>query len=86
MVDYRSDGDKRIAGFILSSESGTAIMRSLMQGDKRFSDLQKVLKMTSGRLNYHLLRMRSFGLLSRKRSRSGYTLSKKGKKLAEKYL
>jgi predicted transcriptional regulator len=80
------DEEKRFAGFILSSESETDIVRSLMKGEKRFSDLQKELSMTSGRLNYHLLRMRSFGILSRKRQGIGYELSKKGKKIAEKYL
>ncbi len=78
--------EKRIVGFILSSDSETDIVKSLVNKDKRFSDLQKELKMTSGRLNYHLLRMRSFGILSRKRSRRGYTLSKRGRRIAEKYL
>lgn len=78
--------EERLAGFILSSSSESEIVRSLMKGDKRFSDLQKELTMTSGRLNYHLLRMRSLGILTRSQSRSGYTLSKEGKKVAEKYL
>jgi len=79
------NAEERVAGFILSSHSESDIVRSLIEGDKRFSDLQKGLKMSSGRLNYHLLRMKSLGILQRSRSR-GYTLSKKGKKMAEKYL
>ena len=78
--------EKRIAGFILSSDSEVDIVKSLVDKDKRFSELQDELKMTSGRLNYHLLRMRSFGILSRKRSRRGYTLSKRGRRIAQKYL
>jgi len=78
--------ERRFAGFILSSDSETEILRSLINGERRFSDLQKELGMTSGRLNYHLLRMRSFGILSRKRQGIGYELSKKGKRIAEKYL
>lgn len=88
MVDEKDDEatERKVAGFILSSDSAVAIVKSLVKVDKRFSDLQQELEMTSGRLNYHLLRMRSFGILSRKRPRRGYTLSKKGKKIAEKYL
>jgi predicted transcriptional regulator len=77
--------EERVAGFILSSRSESDIVRLLIKGDKRFSDLQKELKMSSGRLNYHLLRMKSLGILQRAHTR-GYTLSKKGKRIAEKHL
>jgi len=87
VTDQENDeiSERKIAGFILSSESAMAIVKSLTRADRRFSDLQKELQMTSGRLNYHLLRMRSFGILSRRRSREGYGLTKKGKRVAEKY-
>ncbi len=87
MVNSESDNaeERKVAGMILSSDSETSIMKILIRTDKKFSELQKELRMTSGRLNYHLLKMKSVGLLSRSGPKR-YTLTQTGKRVAKKYL
>jgi predicted transcriptional regulator len=82
--DNRENGERRVAGIILSSQAETDIVRSLTIRGKRFSELQKELGMTSGRLNYHLIRLRAVGILTQRDKH--YVLSAKGEKIAKKYL
>lgn len=82
---FPTNEERRIAGKILSSKSETDIVSTVASGGrKRFSELQEELNMTSGRLNYHLIRLRALGILSR--GHEGYSLTQKGKKIAQKYL
>jgi predicted transcriptional regulator len=77
--------ERMLAGVIFRSESETKIIRSLTKTEKRFSQLQKELKMTTGNLNYHLLKLKSTGLVM-KEGKTGYALSEAGRKIAKKYL
>lgn len=69
-------------GMILSSPPKRRIMMLLSLEDRRFTDLLDALETTSGNLNYHLLRLRSAGLLSKRQQR--YRLTTSGRKIAEK--
>lgn len=69
-------------GMILSSRPKRRIMQLLSLEDRRFTDLLSALETTSGNLNYHLLRLRSAGLLTTRKQR--YSLTTAGQKIAEK--
>ena len=76
--------EKKLAGTVLSSKPQTELVKSLLRGKKRFSELQEELNWSSGRLNYYILRLSASGLLERQPS--GYTLTDEGRKIANKYL
>jgi len=76
--------EKKVAGAVLSSKPQTELVESLLNGEKRFSELQGKLNWSSGRLNYYILRMTASGLLERQPS--GYSLTEEGRKIAKKYL
>jgi len=80
----KTKNEKRLAGIILSSTSETELVERLVEGEKRFSELKDTLDWSSGRLHYHILRLRANGIVSRRPS--GYGLTEKGKKIAKKYL
>jgi len=76
-----SDTAKKV-GNILRSSSATDIVGEIQDKDRSFSELQKDLKMTSGRLNYHLLKLRTAGILKKTRGER-YALTKLGNKVSE---
>jgi predicted transcriptional regulator len=76
--------EKRLAGMVLSSKSETELVENLIESEKRFSELKERLDWTSGRLHYHILRLRASGFVAQ--GPKGYHLTEKGKKIAKKYL
>jgi DNA-binding HxlR family transcriptional regulator len=54
-----------VVGEVLSSPPKVGIVNEVDVQPKTFSELQKKLKMSSGNLNYHLLRLTSAGLLTK---------------------
>ena len=69
-------------GMILRSTPKRKIMMLVALEDRRFTELLDSLETTSGNLNYHLLRLRSAGLLTKRQQR--YTLTTKGRRITEK--
>lgn len=72
----------RKIGDILRSPSATGIVKELKNSDRSFSKLKKNLDMSSGRLNYHLLKLRSAGILKKTRGER-YALTTLGRKVSE---
>jgi len=80
----KENDERRLAGIVFRSRSEMELIRKLARSKKRFSQLQKELNMTTGNLNYHLVKLKSEGLVIR--SDEGYGLSDIGRKIYEKYL
>lgn len=78
-------GDERkLVGMVFRSTSETELVQSMARDTKRFSQLQKELRMSTGNLNYHLVRMKSEGLVVK--GDQGYSLSDAGRRIFERYL
>jgi len=87
MAKEDNEGEKdmeSLGGMVLSSKVRRRILRSLLERERRFSDLLQKTQTTHGNLNYHLISMRSVGLLMKQRN--VYALSRLGKKVARRYL
>jgi predicted transcriptional regulator len=74
--------EAKILGMVLSSDAQRNLLLILETENKGFSELMHKLKMTSGNLNYHLLRLQNAGLLITKQQR--YTLTGRGLRIAKK--
>jgi len=72
----------RKVGDVLRSPPATGVIRELKNSTKSFSQLKKNLSMSSGSLNYHLLKLRSAGIL-KKTQGERYTLTTLGQKVSE---
>ena len=75
---------RKAAGEVLSSNCRTEVVKRLADKDLGFEQLRRELNATSGNLAYHLMRLRSVGLLTRRQSR--YCLTDAGKMIVEKFL
>ena len=75
-----TDTAKKV-GDILRSSSARKIVDQVTDKQLSFSEMRKNLKMTSGRLNYHLLKLRSAGILKRTRGER-YALTRLGMKVS----
>jgi len=69
-------------GEVLSSPSKLGIVLSLKRGQKSFTEIQRELDMTSGNLNYFLIRLKSDGILDRT-DEEKYALTSGGKTIAD---
>jgi len=78
------NNERRLAGIIFRSASEMELVRSLAKNQKRFSQLQKELGMSTGNLNYHLVKLKSEGLVAK--SGRDYLLSNVGQAIYNKYL
>jgi DNA-binding HxlR family transcriptional regulator len=72
----------KVVGKVLSSPLQTEIIVDISNAPLSFSELQKKLEMTSGNLNYHLLRLGSAGLLS-KDPQNRYSITPLGRDIAK---
>jgi DNA-binding HxlR family transcriptional regulator len=72
----------KAVGEVLSSPPKVGIVNEVEDQPKSFSELQKKLKMTSGNLNYHLLRLTSAGLLT-KDTENRYAITPLGRDVDE---
>jgi len=78
------NNERRLAGIVFRSSSEMDLISTLAKSEKRFSQLQKGLGMSTGNLNYHLVKLKAEGLVAK--SEQGYTLSDVGRTIYEKYL
>ena len=69
-------------GDILSSPPKAGIINQIEQRPATFSDLQKKLGLSSGNLNYHLLKLDSAGLLT-KDAEDKYAITPLGRDVAK---
>ena len=71
---------RKTVGEIISSPPKLGIVLSVEEDPKKFSEIQRRLKLSSGVLSYHLLRTQAAGLV--KKTKDEYKITPMGSKVA----
>ncbi len=76
-------GGLKVTLFISDAQSSYMIEVRADDKPSSFSELQKALKMESGNLNYHLIRMQSRGIITKSDDERKYALDAEGHEVAQ---